>query len=383
MPLIHYNIPAFLLFVPDIPLLLYHTEETLNGKMTFYGGSLSCKKEDCTFDTSKCLTLCGNGVLDENLEQCDGEQLGGKTCTNLGAGILSFAGGVLRCDDYCHLDTSACYEPEATKTDSKKSTSCFSGETFIEVLNKGMVSMKHLSVGDKVFTGNNEFGTPLYQPVYSFGHLELDVPTEYIRIFHTKTGKKEPPIELSPSHLIFVAGAKDPIRADIVTTGDALVRVGAEAVLVTKVDKVLRKGAYLPLTPSGMIVVNGVAASTYVSIDDEAPDIVQQFGISQQNLFHWWLTPYRMTCMGLSSKVCQEDFAENGIIHWLNFGEKFAMYGQQQHWIIQKIGVTILSLFLLVFVASEAVFGPKYGLPGSLVIVLVVRYALKRSAKQE
>jgi hypothetical protein len=46
-------------------------------------------------------TLCGNGQVSGG-EQCDGEELGGKTCASEG-----FASGKLRCVQ-CHLDTSKC-----------------------------------------------------------------------------------------------------------------------------------------------------------------------------------------------------------------------------------------------------------------------------------
>ena len=51
-----------------------------------------------------CGKACGNGTIDIG-EQCDGTQLGGKSCTSLG-----YAGGVLKCDSSCALDTKACFK---------------------------------------------------------------------------------------------------------------------------------------------------------------------------------------------------------------------------------------------------------------------------------
>ncbi len=49
----------------------------------YEGGILGCTSE-CGFDTSACTgSLCGNGVIDEG-EQCDGEDLGDMTCEGLG-----------------------------------------------------------------------------------------------------------------------------------------------------------------------------------------------------------------------------------------------------------------------------------------------------------
>ncbi len=69
----------------------------------FAGGTLGCLP-DCTFDTSACDAggpTCGNGVA-ETGEDCDGADLGGLTCLDLG-----YTGGTLGCVD-CAFDTSGC-----------------------------------------------------------------------------------------------------------------------------------------------------------------------------------------------------------------------------------------------------------------------------------
>ncbi len=69
-----------------------------------YTGTLSCKV-DCTFNSSACIPpeTCGNGMLDTG-EQCDGSNLGSKTCTSeMGAGWS----GTLSCNS-CMVVTSAC-----------------------------------------------------------------------------------------------------------------------------------------------------------------------------------------------------------------------------------------------------------------------------------
>lgn len=56
---------------------------------------------------------CGDGVLDGD-EACDGEDLGGLACTDLGMG---FVGGTLACDDACNFDTSACTDEDPVAYD--------------------------------------------------------------------------------------------------------------------------------------------------------------------------------------------------------------------------------------------------------------------------
>jgi hypothetical protein len=70
----------------------------------FTGGELACT-DYCMFDTSGCTTdtECGNGVIDPG-EECDGTDLGGNDCTDVG----NFTGGTLGCTDTCTYDTSQC-----------------------------------------------------------------------------------------------------------------------------------------------------------------------------------------------------------------------------------------------------------------------------------
>ncbi|MBU1070514.1 hypothetical protein KJ975_13185 [Myxococcota bacterium] len=124
----------------------------LNGSscqaLNYSGGQLACNTTDCTFDTSACDSVCGNGVLDTGEqcdddgnndddgcnsacvieagwectdtspsvctsvcgggevtggEDCDGENLDGQTCLTLG-----WYGGDLSCSDTCGFDLSSC-----------------------------------------------------------------------------------------------------------------------------------------------------------------------------------------------------------------------------------------------------------------------------------
>ncbi|MFH2005476.1 MAG: hypothetical protein ABI333_02705 [bacterium] len=69
------------------------------------GGSLSCSA-GCSFDTGGCSgtgPVCGNGAREYG-EQCDGANLGGQSCVSLG-----LASGTLSCDSSCEFDTTGCY----------------------------------------------------------------------------------------------------------------------------------------------------------------------------------------------------------------------------------------------------------------------------------
>jgi hypothetical protein len=70
----------------------------------FQGGQLACDPNTCQYDTSECSDgSCGNGLID-NGEQCDGGNLNGFSCVDLG-----YSGGELACDPVtCTYDASAC-----------------------------------------------------------------------------------------------------------------------------------------------------------------------------------------------------------------------------------------------------------------------------------
>lgn len=176
--------------------------------------------------------------------------------------------------------------------------------------------MSQLQVGDHVrVNANGE-----YQRVYTFGHRDEDLSSEFLQFLPSK-------LELSPSHMVLVerkAGDSSGIAlslsgrnyammpASLVGVGDILVRVvnsdeermySREA--VTAIRKVVRKGAFAPFTPSGTIVVNGVIASSYVSLQENSHVLSIQ-GIpttfSIQWLSHNFLTIHRLWCHWLGLK---------------------------------------------------------------------------------
>lgn len=72
----------------------------------FGGGFLYCY-DNCTFDTSSCTPLeyCGDNITQLPDEDCDDGDLNGQSCFGLG-----FDGGILSCDGLCSFNTSLCYD---------------------------------------------------------------------------------------------------------------------------------------------------------------------------------------------------------------------------------------------------------------------------------
>ena len=102
-------------------------------------------------------------------------------------------------------------------------------------------------------------------------------------------------------------------------------------------------------------MVNGVKASTYVSFEDQGPTFLAlrpYFGSfwSEQLIFHWWLSPLRMLCMGISSKFCsapETSQQDQPILSWLLFGREVIKFGEQQNvWVqVFVLGIPIMLLF--------------------------------------
>ena len=73
---------------------------------------------------------------------------------------------------------------------------------------------------------------------------------------------------MTGQHLVFVDGKTNPVRADSIQVGDRLQAETSNAV-VKKIMLVTRNGIYNPLTSSGTIQVNGIAASSYIAFQEE------------------------------------------------------------------------------------------------------------------
>lgn len=257
--------------------------------------------------------------------------------------------------------------------------------------------MKDLQLGDKVLTEKNT-----YQPVYSFGHRKPDSEIEFYQIY---AEGMTAPLEMTGNHMIMAKDGRhtQAIRADRLKIGDKLLHVqGQKEVFVTNIKTVEKAGLYMPLTPNGKIVVNNVLASNYISISDEAPGVVAHsnwfftfLSMPEQRLSHWWLSPFRMLCMGVSSSYCSngdemltahsKNVEDQGILPWLLTGRRLAEVAELQHNLIQMVvfgfpGFIVFGAFNLV---ETILLGPSIA-PGLMVfLVACVVYAKKMKKEIE
>lgn len=88
------------IYPPDIGTSTCREFTDIFGNL-FASGTLGCLSDCSGFATTSCYT-CGN-TFKEAVEECDGIDLGGLTCTSLG-----YVGGSLSCTAACRLNTTAC-----------------------------------------------------------------------------------------------------------------------------------------------------------------------------------------------------------------------------------------------------------------------------------
>ena len=228
---------------------------------------------------------------------------------------------------------------------------CFSEKSTVQVQGMGSVSMKDLKIGARVLTSSG-----LYEPVYAFGHKNPVKEAEFLQL---KTS--ESILEMTGAHLVFLADKTNPARADSVKVGDVL-RSGESGVKVQKIISVKRKGIYSPLTPGGTVVVDGIVASTYLSLQKGSSEHVQMQGgintFSYQDFLHMALSPFRMFAMGISSKLANV-YTDDGIPIYASRAMDFAQWANNQNILIQAVLMVAFVLIAGAFMLVENTFGPS------------------------
>nr|WKR38379.1 tiggy-winkle hedgehog [Penaeus merguiensis] len=158
---------------------------------------------------------------------------------------------------------------------------CFPGDSTV-LTPSGPVPLDRLSVGDLVLAGDDDKGA-IWSPVVAWLDRRPQVEAQYLTLA-TSAG---PRLTLSSSHVLLDAQGPHLTSkfASEVKVGDVVVALGEDGVEnpsplrtgesssrrlspanVTEVIPVIKKGAYVPLTKSGTIFVDGVLASCYASV---------------------------------------------------------------------------------------------------------------------
>lgn len=177
--------------------------------------------------------------------------------------------------------------------------SCFAGEELVSVLAADGVhvtqkAMAELRVGDRV-RAVEASGELSWSPVIAWLHRDTERLQSFLEL-HWEVLAEEPQqkgrLVVTPEHLVFVAAPaataatakNDDDSADFqwsqtrlagaLSVGDELLVVlpgGDQPVRarVSRVQEVLKRGVWAPLTSSGSLVVSGTVASAYASLNHQ------------------------------------------------------------------------------------------------------------------
>jgi len=218
---------------------------------------------------------------------------------------------------------------------------CFPGIAKCHVLGKGEVQMKELKLGDSVLVRGG-----FYERIYSFGHNQAESKSEFLRLTTASTY-----LELTKDHMVFVEGGHS-VPASLIKVGDRVETSSRNYSVVKLIDRVVRKGAFAPFTPSGSIIVNGVAASSYVALQDSETLVIGGFdtNLKFQSLAHSFEIPHRFWCSYISSCL-KEQYTVTGISHWVSFPLHVAKWILGQH--PSLIFLLSLPLFIILSTLSN------------------------------
>ena len=255
---------------------------------------------------------------------------------------------------------------------------CFSGDSTVDVMDKGPTAMKNLKLGGMVSVGGNE-----YAKVYSFGHYDQTVKAEYLQI-HIEDLKD--PLEISNNHMLFVqhGSTQNVVPASVVTVGDLLVLGSGGFAIVTKISTVERTGAFAPFTTTGTIAVNGVVASSYVSLQEDSG--VFKIGeiettVSMQWLAHAFQAHHRIVCE-LSWSYCEkETYDSQGVSHWVTKPLSISQWILSQNvWVMAVVSVFVL-VAATALVSVELIVLKPWALVVACTAILSFRGQVKKASK--
>lgn len=225
---------------------------------------------------------------------------------------------------------------------------CLSGRNTVETKENGLIPIKNLQIGDRIKDASGNMVT-----VYSFGHFQPKVRVDYLQIYLQDEGDK--PLEITRDHMLFVNSSAVPASA--VSVGDKIDRADGGQAVVRKIQRVTRNGAYAPFTTSGSMLVNGVAVSSYVTMQKHSARLVvgqYQTSLSMHWIAHVFQAPHRWLCSS-TEMLCfcrrWETYNNDGISRWVEGPLTLAQ------WLIRQNGVIMAIIFIPAFALGLLVYG--------------------------
>ena len=174
------------------------------------------------------------------------------------------------------ISSKRLFFPESSQ--AAKYGGCFSGDSTV-LTATGRRRLSDLQIGEFI----QALDSSTNQLVFSEVLLFLDYDPQQKREFLYITLSSGRTLTITPSHLVLLDDwtAK---YAEKLRVGDSLLVSDSKELIkekIVRVEGVWRTGVYAPLTAAGTVIVDGVAASCYATIDS-------------QWLAHWAFSPIRL-----------------------------------------------------------------------------------------
>ncbi|XP_037086957.1 desert hedgehog protein-like [Pollicipes pollicipes] len=174
----------------------------------------------------------------------------------------------------CYAQGKCLYYSKRLKTefcgDCGRRQGCFPGDATVMKETGDVINMADLRVDDRVLAASRA-GQLTFSPVVSWLDKRSNHTAQYLRLT-TESGHQ---ITLSSNHVLLVKNgdqlvsrfAGDVQHGDLVKAADSLQEEQWSPVVAS--EPTISTGAFVPLTATGTIVVNGVLASCYASFDHD------------------------------------------------------------------------------------------------------------------
>lgn len=191
---------------------------------------------------------------------------------------------------------------------------CFSSASIVNTVDRGMVPISQVKIGDSVQSSKN--GS--FSRVYALEHNHHSVATFYQ--LHSSAGVL---LELTDRHMIFLKNKRYPVPAKEIHVGDVINMIDfsnnknstEDNGRVVRIEIIRRKGHYNPLTEDGgTIVINGgVLASSFSAAKSSS----SSFFDDKTRMLHWHTlshlanAPLRFVCKAVSFRLCSEERFQN------------------------------------------------------------------------
>ena len=264
---------------------------------------------------------------------------------------------------------------------------CFPGDVVVLVKHKGEVKMRDVGIGDLVLGMDGK-----YSPIIAFMHQDFQASSQYVRIYTNDTST---PLDISGHHFVYRHDQKPVLPAFLQTEDVLLGADGMKPLLIVKIETLLNKGVFAPLTASGTIAVNGIVSSNYAfgyfgSLS--SPDHVTLFKynvLSRVAFNHVRYSPLRLATLGISPFLGKLSVSEGR--HYLTYlyhvTYKWMTPGSTSTYALRALGTflwySIVGSAWLCY-GIECLVGPSMGpAVGAALVTILAAVVVNKMRKKE